>query len=136
MAYDPARHSGPGKVSSLPGRVFHRNRMAFRRYILFAAVAVLCPLILAQSNPQVTGVDPSAGKVNDSLALAGENLGKGSVSAVFLSNDKEDFKATIVEQTPEKIVVKVPQVKSGIYNVSIQVGDKLLIKPIRFTVQE
>jgi len=42
----------------------------------------------------------------------------------------------VVEQGAEKIVVKVPQVKSGNYNVSIQVGDKLFIKPVRFKVQE
>jgi hypothetical protein len=41
-----------------------------------------------------------------------------------------------VEQSAEKIVVKVPQVKSGRYNISIQVGDKLFIKPVRFTVDE
>jgi hypothetical protein len=32
--------------------------------------------------------------------------------------------------------VKVPKVKSGNYNVSLQVGDKLFIKPVRFKVEE
>ena len=54
------------------------------------------------------------------------------MSEVFLSDDKQDFKATIVDQSEEKIVMKVPQVKSGNYNVSIQVGDKIFIKPLRF----
>jgi hypothetical protein len=31
--------------------------------------------------------------------------------------------------------LKVPQVKSGGYNISIQEGDKILILPVRFTVQ-
>jgi hypothetical protein len=36
-------------------------------------------------------LEPSSGKVNASVTLAGENLGKSSVSAVFLSDDKTDY---------------------------------------------
>ncbi len=81
-------------------------------------------------------MDPSSGKVNDTVTVAGENLAKTEVSAVFLSDDKNDYKATVVDQTAEKIVIKVPQVKPGGYNVSIQVGDKLFIKPVKFKVLE
>ena len=90
----------------------------------------------AQNSPQVTSLDPTSGKVNDTVTVAGTNLDKPGVSAVFLSDDKNDYKATVVEQTAEKIVIKVPQVKPGGYNISVQVGDKLFIKPIKFTVQE
>ncbi len=86
--------------------------------------------------PQVTSVDPSSGKVNDSVSVIGADLGKNNVSAVYLSDDKIDYKATVVEQSAEKIIIKVPEVKSGNYNISIQVGDKLFIKPVRFKVQE
>jgi hypothetical protein len=106
------------------------------RFIFLAVAVLLSPLLLAQGTPQVKGVDPSSGKVNDNVTVTGENLGKSSVSAVFLSDDKSDYKATIVEQTDEKIVMKVPQVKSGDYNISIQVGTNIFIKPLRFTVQE
>ena len=41
-----------------------------------------------------------------------------------------------MDQSDEKIVMKVPQVKSGDYNISIQVGHNIFIKPVRFTVQE
>jgi len=40
-----------------------------------------------------------------------------------------------VEQADDKIQMKVPQVKPGPYNISIQVGDKLFIKPVKFTVE-
>jgi hypothetical protein len=80
-------------------------------------------------------VAPATGKVNDAVTLTGENLGKDSISAVYLSDDKDDYKATLVEQGSAKIVLKVPQVKSGGYNISIQEGDKILILPLRFTVQ-
>jgi hypothetical protein len=74
--------------------------------------------------------------VNDSLTVSGEALGKDSVAAVFLSDDKTDYKAMILSQAADKIVMKVPQVKPGGYNVSIQVGTGILIEPVRFTVQE
>jgi hypothetical protein len=107
-----------------------------RRIVFIAAMVLLSPLLFAQNTPQITGVEPPSGKVNDTVTISGQNLGKDAVSAVYLSDDKNDYRATVVEQGAEKIIVKVPQVKSGNYNVSIQVGDKLFIKPVRFKVQE
>ena len=104
--------------------------------ILLAVVVLLTPLVLAESSPQVTAVDPSSGKVSDSVTVSGQSLGKGSVSAIFLSDDKTDYKATIVSQADDKIVMKVPSVKPGDYNVSVQVANQILIQPVKFTVQE
>ncbi len=137
MANVSANVSGPSSILCLPNvKKERRFQLTRTRLVFLAAVIVLAPLMFAQTTPQVTGVDPPSGKVNDSVTVSGQNLGKESVSAVFLSDDKSDFKATVVEQGAEKIVVKVPQVKSGNYNISIQVGDKIFIKPVRFTVQE
>jgi len=61
---------------------------------------------------------------------------KDNVVGVFLSDDKDDFKATLLEQGGTKIVMKVPQTKAGGYNVSIQVKDRILILPIKFSVTE
>jgi|SRR5579863_4760576 len=107
-----------------------------RWWVFLAGVILLSSLAVAQSAPQVTAVNPESGKANDSMTVSGSNLGKGSVSSVFLSDDKDDFKATIVEQSDDKITTKVPQVKPGVYNVSIQVGDKLFIKPVKFKVEQ
>jgi hypothetical protein len=93
------------------------------------------PAGLAQDVVRVTGVDPATGKANDIVTVAGENLGKGKVSAVFLSDDKDDHKAPVVSQAADKIVIKVPDVKPGSYNVSVQTGNSIFIQPIRFTVQ-
>ena len=141
MVHVLSSDSSPGDILSLPsareGKARHGSKKNMSSRFIFLAVAVLLsPLLLAQGTPQVTGVDPSSGKVNDNVTVTGENLGKSSVSAVFLSDDKSDYKATIVEQSDEKIVMKVPQVKSGDYNISIQVGTNIFIKPVRFTVQE
>jgi len=106
-----------------------------------ASLALLFVMLLfaslssGQSAPKIISADPATGKVNDSITLAGANLGKGSVGGVFLSDDNNDYKAALVDQSAEKIVFKVPQVKAGNYHVSIQVGTQVFIEPVRFTVQ-
>lgn len=114
--------------SKRPGN-FLRPWMFLAGMILFGSLAV------AQNAPQVTAVDPASGKVNDTVTVSGNNLGKDSVSSVYLSDDKNDYKTTIVDQSNDKITVKVPQVKPGDYNVSIQVGNNLFIKPVKFKVE-
>ncbi|MBZ5661347.1 MAG: IPT/TIG domain-containing protein [Acidobacteriia bacterium] len=113
-----------------------RQSLARRRWLFLAAAILLSPVVIAQNTPQVTGIAPPSGKVNDTATVSGTNLDKPGVSAVFLSDDKNDYKATVVEQSSEKIVIKIPQVKAGDYNVSIQEGDKLFIKPVKFRVEE
>ena len=104
--------------------------------LLAAALLTLGLLLFAQGTPLVTAADPSSGKVNDTVTVAGENLGKGTVSALFLSDDKTDYKATLVEQNEEKMVMKVPHVRPGRYNISLQAGNAIYIQPVRFTVEE
>jgi hypothetical protein len=134
MDNSPAR-GGRSEVEN--GNVpISRRRTIEKIGAITGLLLLLCmaPRAGGQSSPKITAVAPATGKVNDSVTLTGENLGKDSVSAVFLSNDKDDFKATLVEQGSAKIVLKVPEVKSGGYNISIQEGDKILILPVHFTV--
>ena len=112
-----------------------RNGNKRRWWLFLAGVILFSSLAVAQNAPQVTGVDPGSGKVNDTVTVSGSNLGKATVSSVFLSDDKNDYKAVIVEQSDDKITMKVPQVKAGDYNISVQVGDKLFIKPVKFKVE-
>ena len=104
--------------------------------LLMSAVLLISPRLFSQGAPKVSGVDPTTGKVNDSVTVSGANLAKDSVAAVFLSDDKSDYKAVIVQQSADKIVMKVPQVKPGSYNISIQVGNGILIEPVRMTVEQ
>ena len=110
--------------------------MESRLFLLAATTVLTASLAMGQAGPRVTGAEPSSGKVESNLTLNGENLGKESVASVFLSDDDKDYKAAVVEQTAAKIVMKVPQVKAGDYNISIQVGNNIFIQPIRFTVAE
>ena len=139
MANSPACDPGSSRFSYLSvaeNGTASRLRM-FLKISFIAVLLLLClaPRVGGQNSPKIDAVAPAAGKVNDSVTLTGQNLGKDSVSAVYLSDDKEDYKATMVEQGSGKIVLKVPDVKSGRYNISIQEGDKILILPVRFTVQ-
>ena len=107
-----------------------------KRWVILAGLVLFSSLAVAQNAPQVTGVDPASGKVNDTVTVSGSNLGKASVTSVYLSDDKNDYKVAIEDQSDEKITMKVPQVKPGDYNVSVQVGDKLFIKPVKFKVEQ
>jgi len=118
-----------------PSKRFTPSQQALLAIAILALLALQARTVLAQSTPSFTTVDPVSGKVNDQITVTGENLGKTSISAVFLSDDKNDYKATIVEQSDTKIVMKVPQVKPGSYNVSYQKGNSIYIQPVRFTVE-
>ena len=109
-----------------------------RSGVLFLAAAALltASLVLGQAGPRITGVEPEAGKADSNMTVTGENLGRDTVRDVYLSDDMADFKATVVEQAADKIVIKVPQVKPGGYNISIHVGNNIFIQPIRFTVEQ
>jgi hypothetical protein len=139
MTINQARHSNsrPLHLSRAAGRASLARVGQFASTILvLAAALLLSSFAVAQNSPKITGVDPATGKVNDSVTVSGAGIGKDAVTAVFLSDDKSDYKAVIVTQAPDKIVMKIPQVKAGGYNVSIQVGNGILIEPVRFTVQE
>ncbi len=92
-------------------------------------------LVWSQGVPRLTGVDPASGNVGDTLTIIGENLGDGSVEGFLLSDDEKDFPAVVIEQTPDKVVIKVPEVQLGEYNISLQVENNIFIQPIRFTVE-
>src|SRR3974390_2960059 len=129
-------------MNTQPASRFSRRKPMVKRKrdyrLALAAILILFGVSVAfsQGAPKVTGVDPNTGKVNDNVTVSGANLAKDAVSAVFLSDDKTDYKATIVEQSADKIVMKVPQVKPGSYNISIQVGTGILIEPVRISVQQ
>src|SRR5215469_1947858 len=108
---------------------------AFTALLIISLVAMFAITLVpaaAQQGSHVASVDPASGKTNDSVTATGSMLAKANVAGVFLSDDKNDYKATIVSQEADKIVFKVPEVKAGDYNVSIQVGSNLLIQPVKF----
>ena len=130
----PQAAEGSEGLRPTPKGVLSGRPMAKR----FSAVTVLwlaVSLLLAQEASRLTVVEPGSGKPGDTVTATGENLDKSSVVAVFLSDAKSDYKVKVLEQTPEKIVFKVPSVKPASYNVSLQVRNEIYIQPVRFKVE-
>jgi IPT/TIG domain len=116
-----------------------RKKIAHASAVLLAAAALLVlparSIVAQEGSPHVTAVDPAAGKPNDIVTVSGDGLEKPHVAAVFLSDDKDDHKVVVVSQAADKITIKIPELKPGDYNISIQSGNAILIEPVRFTVQ-
>ena len=92
-------------------------------------------MLWAQASPKITTVAPETAKVGGSLTVNGENLGKEVVEAVYFSDDAKDYKAEISEQSATKVVVKIPELKAGPYNLAVKVGDNIFIQPTRVTIE-
>lgn len=138
IQFDPASGAksreavGGSRIYS--GCPFVAARLVAALVVVFAAGALMpTRSAFGQNGAHVTAVAPVSGKVGDQVTVTGTDLGKTTVVAVFLSDDKNDYKATLVDQEATKIVFKVPPVRDGDYNVSIQVGENILIQPVRFS---
>jgi hypothetical protein len=105
-------------------------------YRVGVAMLLFASFALAQAGPKLNAVEPSAGKVGMNCTITGENLGKDSVEGVLLSDDEKDYPAEVLEQAADKLVVKIPDVKAGGYNISVKVGNNIYIQPVRFTVEQ
>lgn len=110
------------------------NRLRVAATVL--AVALLAIGAWGQDHPTVNGVDPGTAKAGDKATITGVHLAKPGVIAVFLSSTTEDFPAIVQEQSETKIVIKIPKVKPGDYNVSIQVDKAILIMPVHVKIEE
>ena len=126
---------------SIEGHAAAPRTRRFLAVLLLAAAVSVTPLLFAQTAqqaapPHIDSADPTMGKVDETVTLMGQNLGKSSVAAVFLSDDKTDYKADVMDQEDAKIIFKVPKVKAGGYNVSVQVNNTIYLEPVRFTVQD
>ena len=106
--------------------------------VVLGAALLTASLAVAQTATltKVTEVQPSSGKVNETITVTGENLGKPGVAGVYLSDDKNDYKAAVLEQSAAKIVAKIPDLKPGSYNISFQIGNQIIIEPVKFTVDQ
>lgn len=92
-------------------------------------------LLWAQASPKIATVEPGTAKVGATLTVNGENLGKEVVEAFYFSDDAKDYKAEVSEQSATKVVVKIPELKAGPYNIAVKVGDNIFIQPTRVTIE-
>jgi hypothetical protein len=111
-----------------------------RKLAMLVISATLLTILAHSGTPgatfRITAVEPATVNVGNTITLKGENLNQDNVSGVFVSNASDDFPARIVSQMGARIVVQIPKVKAGDYNISIQVKRDVLIQPIRLTVRD
>jgi hypothetical protein len=138
MALIPVPSRRPDSCAFVPRLVSHLTKSSLlAAAFAFGALLLATPsAVHAQSaSPHISAITPGTGKAEDTITITGENLGKDKVAAVFLSDDKLDHKAVVVDQETTKIVIKVPNgLKAGDYNISVQEGGAIYIQPIIFTV--
>jgi hypothetical protein len=107
--------------------------IALTGLLLFSAIAI------AQSI-QISSVDPLKAKVGDTVSAKGQGLGATNVDELYLTNDVEDVKVEMIEQTDKLIRFKVPSgVKPERWALMIHrksgSGPKLLEQPVKITVE-
>lgn len=58
--------------------------------------------------PMMRSVSPDSAKAGDQVTITGEHLDKALVSEVYLTDGKSEVKTAIIQQSDDKIQVKVP----------------------------
>jgi hypothetical protein len=89
--------------------------------------------------PRMVSVEPQNGKVGDVLAVAGENLHKGAVAKLYLTDGKNDFEVTITEQSEKEIKFKIPAKASGRLALMVLTAGKegkLIEQPVKVQIDE
>lgn len=93
-----------------------------------------------QAMPRMTSVEPQNGKTGDVIAVTGENLQKGAVAKVYLTDGTNDILVEVTEQTPTSIKFKIPaKAAPGRLAVMILTTGKppqLIEQPVKVTIDE
>jgi len=116
------------------------SRTAIFLALIFAFPAFLC----AQTNfPRMTSIEPMTAKVGDIVSVSGEHLDKANVADVLLTDNRNDYKVEITEQSEASIKFKVPDnVKPGKFSLVIRTPasadnpPKEYVQPVKVTIQE
>ena len=132
--------STPAPIRRSEPAPFRSNSRRFATLLALGAALFLfgvTPLAVRAQNAsaEISTVTPNTGRAEDSITIVGKNLDKKEVTAVFLSDTKLDHKAVVVDQEPTKIVIKVPALKPGDYNISIEESGSIYIQPVIFKVK-
>jgi IPT/TIG domain-containing protein len=100
-------------------------------------VAVSFSAIGQQVMPRMLSVEPPNGKIGDVVAVKGENLEKGAVTKLYLTNGKDDLEVVITEQTTNSIKFKIPEKATGRMSLMVLTGGKdakLIEQPVKVTI--
>ena len=101
---------------------------------LTALSATLCAF---QNFSRLASVEPDTGKVGDEAIAKGENLDKSKIGELYLTDGKNDVKATITEQSDTEIKFKIPKIQAGRYRLMLVTAkkDSMIEQPVMITVE-
>jgi hypothetical protein len=105
-----------------------------------AVLLIFATILGAQAIfPRMTSVEPATTKAGADASVAGENLDKGNVADVFLTDGQTDVKVQILEQAATAIKFKVPtSAKPGRFSLMVLTPSKpprLIEQPVKLTVE-
>ena len=119
--------------------------MIFRATFCVLLLSLVLAPVYAARDPQPTPlmrvIEPTNAKAGDPVTVTGENLGKETVTEVYLTDrtDTGKFKVTVDSQTATEIKFKVPSnIKPGKYWVMVlaNLAEPLLIEePVRIVIE-
>jgi hypothetical protein len=100
----------------------------------------LFPLTARAQDTRITSVDPLTAKVGDLVRAHGEGIGPANVDELYLTNDVQDVKVEMIEQSDKLMKFKVPTgVKPGRWALMTHMksgsGPKLIEQPVKVTVK-
>lgn len=100
----------------------------------------LAPCLSGQQVPQMTSVNPGAGKIGSVLLVTGVHLDKTKVDEVYLSDHTLDMMVKVLEQSEGAIKFRVPpSVSPGRLQLVVKTTGKdpmILEQPVYITVEE
>jgi IPT/TIG domain len=103
--------------------------------LLFAATLVL---FAQEAMPRMSSVDPTSGKAGDVIAVTGENLDKGIVGKLYLTDGKNDIECAVTAQTATEIKFKIPAKATGrmaLMILTVGKEPKLIEQPVKVTIE-
>lgn len=105
-----------------------------------AVVLLFATILGAQAVfPRMTSVEPATTKAGAEASVVGENLDKGNVADVFLTDGQADVKVQILEQGATAIKFRVPaSAKPGRFSLMVLTPTKpprLIEQPVKLTVE-
>jgi hypothetical protein len=104
---------------------------------VLTAVSLGVGILLAQTMPKMTTVEPMGGNAGTEITVSGENLSKAHVVKLFLSDGSTDKEVKVATQEDTTIKFAIPEgMKAGRYGLAVQTKEGNIIdQPVKVTIE-
>ena len=109
-----------------------------KHFVLALLLSGVLGIALAgdSKTPRLMSVEPDNGKVGDTATAKGENLDKDVVADLYLTDGKNDVKATITARAADSITFTVPKLQPGRYRLMTASKTTMIEQPVMFEINE